>query len=182
MTDQMQLLKLASKTAAEVMAGIRPGDLERPTPCSEWNLQALLTHMVSGTAEFGRAAGGGTGHGEFTPGPDLVTQFRTESEATLAAWAAAGPEAMVDIGFGPMPAAVAMGIQTGDTTVHAWDVAKALGGRLALPEQLAVAVLEFERELITDELRATVGFDPPVPVPPGADTTDQLVAFLGRQP
>ena len=43
-------------------------------------------------------------------------------------------------------------------------------------------VLAVAQGLVNDDIRTFAGFDPAVAVVAGANPTDQLVAFLGRQP
>ena len=81
-----------------------------------------------------------------------------------------------------MPARAAISVNLVDSTTHSWDIARATGQDAHLPNELAATVLAIGQGFITDDLRKLVGFDPPVPVAPDAGPTEQLVAFLGRQP
>ncbi|MGD9999787.1 MAG: maleylpyruvate isomerase N-terminal domain-containing protein, partial [Ilumatobacteraceae bacterium] len=42
------LFEQASAHAAVVMARVSPAQLGDPTPCSDWNVQQLIDHMVAG--------------------------------------------------------------------------------------------------------------------------------------
>ena len=113
---------------------------------------------------------------------DVSAQFRAEADRTLAAWKAHGLDGEVAIGAGPMPARLAASINLVDTTTHSWDLAKATRQDARIPDDLAPTVLAVARGFIDDDGRKLAGFDPPVPVANGAAPSDQLVAFLGRQP
>jgi uncharacterized protein (TIGR03086 family) len=100
----------------------------------------------------------------------------------LAAWRSCTQNTIVDVGGGPMPAPVALSINLIDTATHIWDLARATGRSMDLPERAAVTILDLARQIVTDEGRASVGFDPEIPVEANASSTAQLVAYLGRQP
>jgi uncharacterized protein (TIGR03086 family) len=81
-----------------------------------------------------------------------------------------------------MPAHAGIGINLLDTTTHSWDVARATGQRAELPDELATTVLVVAHGIVDDDTRRFAGIAPAVPVAADASPTDQLVAFLGRQP
>jgi uncharacterized protein (TIGR03086 family) len=113
---------------------------------------------------------------------DLAAQFRAEADRTLAAWKTRGLDGEVNIGAGPMPVVAALSVNLVDTTTHTWDLARATAQDPSLPDDLAATVLAVGQGFITDDLRAWVGIDPAITVSADASPTDQLVAFLGRQP
>ena len=88
---------------------------------------------------------------------------------------------IVDAGPGPMPGRVLAGINLLDTATHTWDIATATGQPTQLPDAVAEAALEVSRATISAEIRPG-RFGPEVAAPAGAGPTEQLVAFLGRQP
>ena len=88
---------------------------------------------------------------------------------------------IVDAGPGPMPGRVLAGINLLDTATHTWDIATATGQPAKLPDGVAEAALEASRATISAEIRPG-RFGPELPAPTDAGPTEQLVAFLGRQP
>ena len=80
-----------------------------------------------------------------------------------------------------MPGAVLGGFTTLDIAVHGWDLAKATSQPPALDDELAGTVLAFARRTITADTRGP-RIGPEIPAAAGASVTDQLVAYLGRQP
>lgn len=182
--DRVDALALSFDRAASVLDNIRPDQLGDPTPCVEWDLRTLVGHLTAVVENCGRGIRGEAMDPAFnTPlADDLGAQFREVAVATLAAWRACDLDGMVDIGAGPMPAQIALGINLVDTTTHTWDVARATGQEVTFPEEHAALVLDAGQGFITDERRGVVGFDPPVPVGADAGGTDRLVAFLGRNP
>jgi uncharacterized protein (TIGR03086 family) len=68
-----------------------------------------------------------------------------------------------------------------DTATHTWDIATATRQPTQLPTSVAEAALEASRATISPEIRPG-RFGPEVAPSPDAGPTEQLVAFLGRQP
>jgi uncharacterized protein (TIGR03086 family) len=180
----MELIEALERTfehTQAVIAGVRPDQHGDKTPCEEWNVGDLLEHMIGVVDGLGAAAAGRE-RSPFVLGDDPAAQFRTASGATLAAWRTPGVlDRIVDGGAGPMPGHVLAGINLLDTATHAWDLATATGQPAALPEAVAAAALEASRATIAPEIRPG-RFAPEVAAPADADTTTQLVAFLGRTP
>jgi uncharacterized protein (TIGR03086 family) len=183
----MELLDALSESfdhTAKIVAGVQTDQLGAPTPCREWDVRTLVGHTLGVIVNMGRGARGEEllAHNSLPLDADLGAQFRGEALRTLAAWTAHGLEGNVDVGAGPMPAQAAVSINLVDTTAHSWDIARATEQDASLPDELAAMVLTVGQGFITDDLRKRVGFDPPVPVARDARPTEQLVAFLGRQP
>ena len=184
MADLLQPLSRALDHAAEVVGGVGPEDLDKPTPCLEWDVRALVAHFAGVLVNMGRGAGGEAllaPDQAFVVGDDLAERFRAEAGRTLAAWRARGLEGEVDVGAGPMPATVAIGVNLVDTSTHTWDLARATGQPEELPDDLAATVLDVAKGFVP-QVREVVGIDPPVPVPDEATATAKLVAFMGRHP
>jgi uncharacterized protein (TIGR03086 family) len=181
----MDLLTALDQTFAHaggVIAGVRPEQLDDPTPCEKWSVRELLEHMIGVVDGIGASVSGGAPDGPFELGPDPAAQFRQASAANLAAWRTPGKlDEVIDGGPGPMPGQVLAGINLLDTATHAWDLATATGQPAALPEGVAAVALDASHQIVTPEIRAG-RFGPEVAAGDGAGPTDQLVAFLGRRP
>ena len=184
----MELLDALSQTfdhATKIVAGVGPDQFGMPTPCTEWDVKALVTHTVAVVANMGRGASGADllpDMNAFALESDLAAQFRSEADRTLAAWTTRGLDGDVNVGAGPMPVAAGLAINFLDTATHTWDIATATGQDANLPDELASTALAMAQGLITDEIRAFAGFDPAVVLGPDATPTEELVAFLGRRP
>jgi uncharacterized protein (TIGR03086 family) len=167
-----------------LIAGVRPDQLGDATPCSEWNVGALLGHTISVVAGIGSAVAGNppSDPAAFVLAEEPAAQFRARADATLAAWSAAGLDGETNIGAGPMPRQAAVSINLLDTATHSWDIARATGQPEQLPTELAEMVLGLCHDIVDDDVRNLAGFNPAVDVAADADPTSRLVAFLGRQP
>jgi len=184
----MELLDALSQTfdhATKVIGGVQPDQLGATTPCTEWNVRTLLSHMTGVVNNMGNGARGEElrpNMEQFPLEDDLGSQFRAEAERTLDAWKATDPSSNVNIGAGPMPAQAAMSINLLDTATHSWDVARATGQNGTLPDELATMVLSVAKGVVNDDIRKFAGIHPAIEISATANPTDQLVAFLGRQP
>ncbi len=168
-----------------VIARVRADQMTNPTPCTEWDVQALLGHTLGVVAGIGSAVRGDAPQPDgpgFVLADDAAAQFRSLADSTLAAWTGTDLASEVNIGAGPMPAAAALGINLLDTATHATDIARATGQPSELPGELADFVLGICQGFVTDEIRGFAGFHPAVAVPADASSTTKLVAFLGRNP
>ena len=73
--DVIALDAEAVNASVALLAGVGPADLARPTPCPEWTLRGLLTHMTTQHYGFAAAAAG--------DGGDLVPHQATFARSTM---------------------------------------------------------------------------------------------------
>jgi uncharacterized protein (TIGR03086 family) len=182
--DLLDVLTDVFDHGAIVVDNITVDQLGIPTPCRDWDVRTLLGHMLGVISTMGNGASGRpvTPVADYQLHDDHIAQFHAETTLTLAAWRSCTQNTIVDVGGGPMPASVALSINLIDTAAHIWDLARATGRSMDLPERTAAIILDLARQIVTDEGRASVGFDPQIPVGANASSTTQLVAYLGRQP
>ena len=184
--DTLDALDRSFASTRTVVADVRPKHLSLPTPCSEWDVQALLVHMLGSIDSFGA-------HAARTPAAEtparevsdnVLEVYDDATSAALAAWRAPGAlDGDVTLGVGiSVPAEVAAGISTADCIVHGWDLRRARGGDLELDPELAEHVLGISSAIVTPDFRGPRTFGPEVTVSDDASPTERLVAFLGRQP
>ena len=186
--DQTTMKKACDATEL-VIAQIEAGQLDLPTPCSEWDVRSLLNHVV-GTLHLGAALltdmppavamGPGELPAQDVLGPEPLAAYRSGVEALLAAATAGGLDRQHATPLGDMPGAVLGGFTTLDIAVHGWDLATATGQTPTLDDDLAETVLTFARQTLTADTRAP-RIAPELPAPPDASPTDQLISFLGRR-
>src|SRR4051794_13532776 len=101
-----------------VIAGIKPQQYDAPTPCSEWNVRAVMEHMVGVVALMGAGASGQPLQRpqEFELAPDPAAQFADIAKRTIAAWRAPGIlDATMNAGPGDLPGRVYANINLLDT-------------------------------------------------------------------
>lgn len=184
--DLLTVLDRTYAVTAPAVDAIADGDLTRSTPCSEWDVAAVLRHLVGSIGGLASAAA------RTAPGAppstasaaDARAAYHAAVEASRAAWSAPGAlEGNVLLPVGAeVPAAAAIGINVFDVLVHGWDLDRALGRSTQRPDDLAEVAIGFARMVVAPEMRTVVGFAAEVEVPADAPAIDRLVAFLGRRP
>ncbi len=184
----MEMLDALSQTfdhTITIVSGVASDQLGAPTPCREWTVRDLLAHTTGVIVNMGLGASGQSLLPDVNAvelDGDFGAQFSNVAARTLAAWTTRGLDGELDIGAGPMPAAAGISINLLDTTTHSWDIARATGQDPEIPDELATYVLAVAGGVVSADIRAAAGFDPAIVLPAGSSATDQLVAFLGRQP
>ena len=173
---------------------VRPEDLDRPTPCSDWNLAALLAHMTAQHRGFAAAARGqGASLDQWRVRPldvDPAADYADASEQVIAAFA--HPDTLERIfalpEFGPdvrVPGRQAISFHFIDYVVHGWDVARSLSLPFALPVDLlhaAVPVAEFVPDG-SSRLSPGAAFAPRLSTPDDDDDPmTRILTLLGRSP
>ncbi|MGH8984810.1 MAG: TIGR03086 family metal-binding protein [Acidimicrobiia bacterium] len=185
--DTLDALDRGFASTRTVVAQVRPEHLSLPTPCSEWDVRALLTHTI-GVIDGFQATAAKLPSAGTDARPDVsddpLGAYDKAASATLAAWREPGAldgETTLPIGF-PVPAQVAAGINYCDCVVHGWDLRRALGVDSELEPELAEQALAVVSTVVTPDVRGAGAFGPEVPVAADASPTARLVGFLGRQP
>ncbi|WP_019925025.1 TIGR03086 family metal-binding protein [Nocardia sp. BMG111209] len=155
------------------------GQWELPTPCTEWDVRALVDHVV---ANHRRMAG--LLHGR---------PFEALDEEPDRSWTAVA--AAVRSGFtlpgaldrtapspfgGDGPITGLIFILTADLTTHTWDLTRATGADETLDAELVAALLP-GIERAQPVMTASGKFAPPVPVPDAAGPQQRLLGLLGRR-
>lgn len=184
------LLASAISYALGACVQIARGEMALPTPCSDWDLEALLAHLATSMADLEAAMR--TGHLEpdppepdrlAAPGPhggDAVEVLRDRAANLLSAcYAHHGRDRFVRVGDLPLPAGIVACTGAVEIAVHGWDVSAARGRGGPIPPALAVRMLRLCPLLVSGREGL---FGAPVQVPPQATPSDRLVAYLGRNP
>lgn len=203
--DPRAVFAHAVRTARRTVAAVPTTRLGDPTPCPDFDVRALLGHLL---AVFERVALMGEA-GDPMAAPSVVTgvadtgwdaAFEAGAHRIQAAWS--DPLALtrpVVLPWAEAPGGVMLAMYTAETTVHTWDLATATdhspdwhdtvlavalaSSRAGLPPGDRVA--EFER--LRPHLPARIAaagppFGNPVSPGPDARAIDELVAWYGRRP
>jgi uncharacterized protein (TIGR03086 family) len=187
--DTLDLLHASADRLLSLADGLDRPALARPTPCSGWDVRALLSHTIATIDAFSTAVDGqgGPSEEELFSGADRVgddpARVARESAArSHRAWSSVNDwEAPVTTVLGPMPAAQAVAILAYSNLVHSWDLATALGRPFQFDEAEARLAEEVGGQLVP-ATRPRGLFGPEVAVPSTATPTDRIVAFSGRHP
>ncbi len=183
----LDLYERQLKSTEGVVAGISPDQFGDPTPCTEWNVEKVLDHLIGGLMTFaaGDTAGGsdaigGSGHAA----SGHVEAYRKAADDALATFQAPGAlEGPLHFPWGDTPGAMALGLALADATVHGWDLATATGQKYEIDTDIAESVLGVVSMMEPKgEWPRGDNFKAPVEIPADAPAADQLIAYLGRQP
>jgi uncharacterized protein (TIGR03086 family) len=203
--DPRAVFGRAFATAGEVLGGLRPEDMGRPTPCTEYDVRTLAGHLL---AVAQRVRNVGRGESPFSV-PEVVEGVADDGwveawdetgEAVTEAWADdATLERMIELPWATMPGSATLIMWSNELSVHTWDLATATGQspdwdeavleaafaamQVGLPAESRMESFEAARQNMPEGME---GFTPPfaaaVDVPDGAPLIDRLVAWNGRDP
>jgi uncharacterized protein (TIGR03086 family) len=178
MSDWPDLLSRTYDVVRRPVAVLDDRLLDRPTPCSDWNVGQLFEHLVSAIAMFATAAGAPAV--EPTPSASPLHRYDTAVRRNLAAWSAlTDHDRTLTLPFGEFTAELAVAMNQLDSLVHGWDLSAALGLPTSLPDDLV------DRAMQTALVRVpnSRGFAWGAEVDTGdTSPTGRLVAFTGRDP
>jgi uncharacterized protein (TIGR03086 family) len=164
-----------------------PADWDRPSPCEGWTARHVIGHVLA-VQRYMESLVRGT---PVTMNP-MVDPDRNTGDDPYAAWAAARDgliEALDQPGAlhrvvqnwsGPTAVDDMIGFNVADTTVHSWDLARALGVDDRL-DPACVARALANAEPVAERLRAGGMFGASVDVPSEADAQTRLLALTGRR-
>jgi uncharacterized protein (TIGR03086 family) len=193
-SDPVDQLATALDATEHVITAVRDEQWAAPTPCPEWTVRDLVSHMVTSNHAFVRILSGAPARAPGSPAPDapasgladvpdrgLVEAYRDSAGALLAAFRQPGVlDRIHTVPIGPVPGIAALHLRITEVLVHGWDLARATGQHAQFPEDLAEQELAFSRRKLGDIPAGRTPFGPPQPVPDDAPAIDRLVALLGR--
>lgn len=168
----------AQAAFAAVVAAVSNDDLARPTPCDDWDVQALISHVVDANRWVVKLAGAGRVAVTGDPAADhaassAAAQAVFDSEENLSK--------PFDLPWGPTPGRAFAITRATDVYTHAWDLARAIGASTDLDRELGEQLLAGAHRVFTPELRGFAGFfGTERPCNPERPVADRLAAYLGR--
>jgi uncharacterized protein (TIGR03086 family) len=184
-SPSIELLQRAADQLRRIIAQVSPEQASSPTPCSEFDVHALINHIVHDVQLFTATISGGQRRSPEEVdllGEGWLAAYRASADSLLSAWRARGTGWTLSSRLGELPATWALGQHVSDLVVHTWDVARATGqSPVDLDPELAEAALAWGREHLKPEFRGQA-FGPEVPVPEHAPVYDRLAGFFGRIP
>jgi uncharacterized protein (TIGR03086 family) len=188
-TDPREIHQRAMAQTETIVAAVRPDQLALPTPCSEYDVRALLSHTVGGLNRIALAGEGADAlaipaRADGVPDDGWLAAYQAAAGRARAAWADdAKLDALFAVPWGKVPGRIAVSGYVQEILTHGWDLARATGQPTELDPELATWVLAVAQRILPPEPRGgEIPFGPVVEVAPGAGVYAQLAAWLGRQP
>jgi len=177
--DELECAEATFAVLEHVLHGIAEQDLDKQTPCREFDVASLTDHLMNSITVLGGAAGAEFPERDRTD--SVERQIVLAGRPALDAWKRRGLDGTVAFGDNQAPATVMAGILSLEFLVHAWDYAAAVDREVNAPDSLSDYVMGLARNIITPQGRTRAGFDDPIDVPDDAGSLDKLLAFTGRR-
>ncbi|MCZ4534441.1 TIGR03086 family metal-binding protein [Gordonia terrae] len=189
-TTQARLISEAADHMLGYTARITDAELDRPTPCPDMALAALLAHVDGLSQAFAAAARKDFGPLTSTP-PDpaesrLSSEWRDDLHRHVreladswndpAAW-----DSMTQAGGVDLPAEIMGMVALSELVLHGWDVARAADIAFDIPDEILQVVFDFHHPPQPQEERDGM-FGPVIAVPDDAPLVDRLAGLTGRDP
>ncbi|MFN8191014.1 MAG: TIGR03086 family metal-binding protein [Nocardioidaceae bacterium] len=183
--DLRPLLGAAFDQVERFISTTDPADAGLPTPCDEWDVDDLIGHLIAVVRRIGVVLQGLPPFSvpSMVESTDWVgdwAHWRAETDQVLADDAVL--DLVVQVPWGTVTGAQAIGSYVGELATHSWDLAMALGRSGELDESLAEAALPAILAKIPAEPRDQIPFGPVVEVGPEASPSERIVAWQGRDP
>jgi uncharacterized protein (TIGR03086 family) len=187
-SDPVTVYATALDGCGRRVAGVGPDDWHRPTPCADWDVRALVAHLVDENRWVPPLLAGRTiaDVGDELAGDPLGDDPRAAwaGSAAAAGEAVARPGALdvtTHLSFGDVPGGEYVMQLTADLLVHGWDLARATGGDERLDPGVVDAVATWF-DGMEAAYRDAGAIGPAVELPDGASAQDRLLARFGRDP
>jgi uncharacterized protein (TIGR03086 family) len=180
-------LVVANDEFARRLGLVGADDWPRPTPCSEWDVRALVNHVVGANVRYQLLLHGATAEEvEATRlvdhlGDDALSSFIETAQGVVASFRETGSlERIAHHAAGDRTGRELLSMRILDAAVHAWDLARAIGADETIDDDVVAFLLEYTADLDPAAQRAFAPPDGQLPrtAPPQA----QLVHRLGRHP
>jgi uncharacterized protein (TIGR03086 family) len=172
-----EMFERAASDAAMLARSVRADQAGLSTPCSAWDVAALLDHMAGSPTYLLGALGVDDDDVAQWPDPAaidaVITRLRVPGSLDRRCMSPAGFEWSV----GEAAAGTAM-----DQLVHTWDLAVALGVAPTLDVEVTDAIVGMFLPHMPEMGRQAGFVGPAVEVPEGASSQDVLLGAMGRDP
>ena len=188
--QNFDVLDLAAGEFARRLRAVKAEQWSRPTPCSEFNVRQLVEHVVAGNRMSAILLDGGSREQALVPfkidvlESNPVEAFNGSYRTKFDRFKRPGAlDKIVHHPMGDIPATMLLNFRIGDLTLHAWDLARAIG----TDEQLNASLVQ----LVWDNLSpmgdaiassGAFGAGPSGDVPATAPLQTRLLDLSGRRP
>jgi uncharacterized protein (TIGR03086 family) len=186
--DPLELLVVANDEFAQRLRLVGPADWRRPTPCAEWDVRALVDHVVGANVRYQLLLHGApTEQVEATRavdhlGDDALAAFVATADGVVACFHEDGAlDRVVHHVTGERTGRQLLSMRILDAAIHAWDLARGLGADETLDDDVVAFLLSYTADLdLGPRQRAFAVADGEMPR--DALPQAQLLHRLGRHP
>jgi uncharacterized protein (TIGR03086 family) len=187
--ERLVLLARAGDDFRTRLAAVADDDWTRATPCDEWDVRGLVNHLVTADTTTVRLLAGETRDdvlaliGADHLGADPMASCAGAASAQIDAFREPGAlERIVPHPAFDMPGSQLLDFRIGDTLLHTWDLARAIGADDRLDAELVEFVWQ-SLEPLADLLPASGAFGAgrSGTLDVGASLQDRLLDLSGRR-
>jgi uncharacterized protein (TIGR03086 family) len=186
--DPIELLVMANDEFARRLRLVGHDDWQRPTPCSEWDVRALVNHVVGANVRYQLLLHGAPSEQvEATRtvdhlGEDALASFVATADGVVACFHEDGAlERISHHAAGDRTGSELLSMRVLDAAIHAWDLARAIGVDEDLSDDIVAFLLAYTADLDLGPQQRAFAL-PDTEAPRNASPQDQLLHRLGRQP
>ena len=185
MADTAELDDVLHTTGA-IVAGVKPDQYGLPTPCPDYEVGTLVNHIVGWAGVFADGASQQPPKNDpatYQVGPDPAAEFDASAQRLLAAFRDGAADREIDLGNGPSPGSMILGVILMEFIGHGWDLATATEQPTPFSGRSIAAAKEAAQANLKPEYRGPgKSFGDVVEVPADAPPLDELIGLLGRDP
>jgi len=155
------------------------------TPCSEWNLEALINHMVGELLWLSQLLGGksikdvGRSLDGDLLGEDFQKSWLDGCQNATKTVSSANLDAKVVLSYGEVTMRHYLNEVSCDLLIHGWDVAQSINCSLIIPVELAQFAYNFYKPQ-EKKLKASGQFGAKIEVDENSSLQTKLLAVVGR--
>ena len=184
--DDLDLLERVLDKTGTIVAGVTPDQYDRPTPCPDYDVRALVNHITGWVQSFAEGANNATYDGDptaFEAGDDPAAEFRSAAKRLVDGWRTHDTDRKVSLMGGELPGEMVLNMTIMEYLAHGWDLARATGQPLPYTDDEAAIALERAKATLPPEYQGEgKAFGAIVPVPDDAPAIDRFAGFMGRDP
>ena len=182
---ELAQLKAAQDSVVAALRWAEEDQWSEATPCTDWDVRALVQHLIDGNERFVVRLGGGQ------PGPpqdrsaltskELVEEYeRTNVEVNDAFGRPGVMQAATPFPIGQLTGRDALSLKITETLTHGWDLQQALGTTIDLEPQTIADAYEWSGPMLERVPEGRNPFGTPQQPPNDATALERLAALLGR--
>lgn len=179
-------LKAAQDSVIAALRWAEEDQWTEATPCPDWDVRALVEHLITGNERFVVRLSGGQ------PGPapdrsdrttqDLVEDYERTSAEVLEAFGRPGAsQSVAQWPIGSLSGTDALSLKIAETLTHGWDLQQALGTSIDFDPQTIADAYEWSGPMRDRIPEGRNPFGTPQQAPEDAAPLDRLAALLGRE-
>ncbi len=182
------LIKLALDGFGNKLDAIGAQQWTDETPCADWDVRALVNHVVNELLWVPPLLNGKTAEevgdqfdGDVLGSDPLLAWQSAAAEVLVAVLHPGALDRITHLSFGDCPGSEYLGQVTSDVIIHSWDLARAIGA----DDRFGAGLTDFVNGFLSPQVeawRVAGAFGPAAEVAPDASVQERLLATTGRSP